>query len=513
MTPSTSAQAVELAYPEIVRIRSPAPIFWVGWAALFAAALGLLVIAPLRRWVPGPGGAVSFVNIAGPHPDHVLAAYLALAAAAMLGYAAVLVAASLGYRPTVGVLLTATTVLALPLLLVYPLLSADIFHYVAESRVLWWYHHNPLTTAPGPALLGFRFAWEQEPSPYGPVWALVTWPIALASRAGLVWGVLAAKAMMMAALVALVGVVHRLAERLRPGSGSWAAGAVGLNPGLLLHFVANGHNDVLILLLMAVAFLALLSDHVLPSAGCLALAADLKLFAAVVAPFWLLAVLRRYDRRRAGTAVLGGIAIAAFVTAVAYLPFWDGRATFSTLTTESQKMLRSVGELLRLRLADAGVPWNSSVGVAQVSVRIASVLLVLPFLWRATRSTISLFSGVGAALLTAALLTLTWFMPWYLTWCVPLLACARPRGVAWLLWGLALSMVMTDLAVGYAYTWFPVHRDYNRYDAVAVTVQAGPVVLWCAARLALFLRARLAERIRPRGGAEVRPAVARAVVR
>lgn len=71
----------------------------------------------------------------------------------------------------------APVALAVCALAAHPFYSYDVYHYAASAGVLWAHHSNPLLMPPS-AFTGDAIAALSDrpdlPSPYGPVWALLT---------------------------------------------------------------------------------------------------------------------------------------------------------------------------------------------------------------------------------------------------------------------------------------------------------------------------------------------------
>src|SRR5207249_106959 len=81
-----------------------------------------------------------------------------------------------GTRLLVGL----TAGLAVVALLIYPRFGSDIFDYVGFERTWVVYGQNPLVSTPAshPADWATPLVWyADQPPAYGPLWAILTWPI------------------------------------------------------------------------------------------------------------------------------------------------------------------------------------------------------------------------------------------------------------------------------------------------------------------------------------------------
>ncbi len=142
-------------------------------------------------------------------------------------------------------------VLALLFLWVYPVNATDVYRYFIRGRVSSVYQANPFAVAPAQfpedPYLPLAGEWASHTSPYGPVWELLAGLITRLFPQKLLLGLLAFKMVGALAFVGsgllLWGILDKfpLGERLgRTLLWLW-------NPALLLIFVADGHNDGLML--------------------------------------------------------------------------------------------------------------------------------------------------------------------------------------------------------------------------------------------------------------------------
>jgi hypothetical protein len=377
--------------------------------------IGLLAVAvPLAA--PGPGLVPA---ASGEGPGWLLglyggglgvgpAAYYGLLWAAFLAYLGVLLAAPALDRRLLG---GAAVVLLVAFALAPPLLSQDVFSYIAYARLGSLHGLNPYAHAPVEAVSDPSFAqvgWTESPSSYGPLFTFATYPLALLSVPVALW---AMKAVAAASVLALA----LLASRIAPARGvdpRFGFAAVALNPLVLVHVVGGAHNDattMLVALAGCTAVLALREG----SGGALVVAAvGLKLSAAFVAPFALLGSLRP-------NRFLAGAAIAVIALAAA------GLAAFGTDVLDSAEL---VGEN-QGRVSNYSLPnllselLGVGIGPLRALAAVAYAALVVA-LCRGVLRGADWIRGAGWAAL-GLLATSAWFLPWYVIWPLPFAALSR----------------------------------------------------------------------------------------
>lgn len=260
--------------------------FAVGWALALGAAAERSPLLPADFERPPPR---SFRGpLAGWADELGLALSLEAVAVLVLAASGCYLLALWGAREfRAPVVIGALVALHVGFALCPPVISADVFGYLAYGRLEVLHGLSPYTHAPaavpGDPLLAY-VGLQGHPSPYGPLFTLGSYAVApLGSVAGL-WTMKAVHAASALACLAFVWVcARRLGREPLP-----VLVFVGLNPLWLVWAVGGAHND---LLLMAVAMgaAALLTRGRSTSGAALgAVAVGVKPTAALFLPFMVL---------------------------------------------------------------------------------------------------------------------------------------------------------------------------------------------------------------------------------
>jgi glycosyl transferase family 87 len=403
-------------------------------ALLFAADGSRIVLASAGgspSWLLGPfrvlGASFADGKLAGP------IFYVGLWLATIAYVTVLLLARSLGARLVLG----AIAALHLLFLLAPPLLSQDVFSYLAYARLEVIHHLNPYThspdAAPGDAVFGYAGS-KDATSAYGPLFTVATLPLAKLGVPGAFWIL---KVVAAAASLGIVALTWACARRLGADP-VFAAAAVGLNPLVLVHVVAGAHNDALAMLGVMGAVLLLLprpatdpSERARPdgslSGGALEAAGSaIKASAAIAAPFMLIGA---RDRRRF---LLGAVATVVVVAAAALAAF--GGKALKAFVLIGQNQERTTRWSIPQKLADGigsltGGDPGSIVHFTRAALVLLLAVVLAHLLWRAWRER----SEPGAWVLAAGWATLAvlvataWLVPWYAIWVLPLAAISRSR--------------------------------------------------------------------------------------
>jgi Dolichyl-phosphate-mannose-protein mannosyltransferase len=326
--------------------------------------------------------------------------------------------------------------------------SSDVFSYIAYSRIGVIYHHNPLTTWPASIIndqVITYIYWVNQPSAYGPVWAIITcflqWVLGLASPAGILRMMMALRFLGLAMhlgstllIWSISGYLQRYSGFLSEKQRLRATLAFAWNPLLLFEAGVNAHVDATLL------FFILLSIWVMarrerPSfraylvAGLLlALATCIKINVVLLAPalFIYLWKVRSWHFWRVLTvAVTYGATIVLL-----YAPFWDKGRVLAVLkfNPTTYRNINSLPEFVN-RLFNAltlfnpvKLPYGAASPSENVTHTVSMVLFALVYLalcWVALRpgrvDTLPKMIGwMAVSWLLYCFIGSPWFWPWYL---------------------------------------------------------------------------------------------------
>ncbi|HEX2096618.1 MAG TPA: polyprenol phosphomannose-dependent alpha 1,6 mannosyltransferase MptB [Solirubrobacterales bacterium] len=210
------------------------------------------------------------------------------------------------------------------------LLSHDVYSYLDYARLgvvhgLDPYAHPPSAAPTDPVYRDVE--WTDATSAYGPLFTLLTYPLAWLPIGT---AVAALKVLAAGSVLVLAWLVAPLAAA-RGLDPTRAAAFVALNPLVLVHVVGGAHNDGLAILAALVGVASLLAARKATAGAAFVAAAAIKASTAVVAPFALLAAMRPAGRFLAGTVTaIGAIALAAW-----FAFGWDWLSAFG-LAGENQ---------------------------------------------------------------------------------------------------------------------------------------------------------------------------------
>ncbi|MGI8633262.1 MAG: polyprenol phosphomannose-dependent alpha 1,6 mannosyltransferase MptB [Solirubrobacterales bacterium] len=356
-------------------------------------------------WLQGPFG--SGLGISG-------AAYLVALVVAFAAYLAVVAGAPALGRRTIR---AATTGLLVLFALAPPLLSQDVFSYIAYARLavdgLSPYSSVPLD-APGDVVVAY-VGWRDTTSAYGPLFSLITFPLGAASVPVALWALKAVAAAAVAGTAALVG---RLAA-VRGVDPVAAVAFVALNPLVLVHVVGGAHNDGLLALGLVFAIAAIAAGRARTGGALIVGAAAIKASGAFALPF---AVLGARPGKRTGVAAgaVGAVGVVALVSLAAFGT--DVLSSFA-LVGENQALTSRYSvpaQLSRIAGVDLGVMRGLATAL------FAPVVAGLAWWTSQGADWVRAAGWAGFALLLAT----GWLLPWYVIWILPFAALGRDRPLA-----------------------------------------------------------------------------------
>ena len=256
----------------------------------------------------------------------------------------------------------------------------------------------------------YTFAtWRSYPSPYGPLFTELSYPLAFLPIPVAYWLV---KVLLVGTALAFVWTVGWCA-RLLGRDPRFAILFVAANPIFVFYAVGGFHNDFLMLLPSTAAIGLLLQRRDRLAGAVLMLAVAVKPTAIVLLPFLLIAA-RPPDRR---LHVLAGCVAAAVPLFLASYALFG--LSMPNLSDQSRLITGfSFPNLAGIVLGAGGASTNIS--------RLANLVLVLVILLGLRRR--DWLTGAGWTTI-ALIASVSWLMPWYVVWALPLACFASSRAL------------------------------------------------------------------------------------
>jgi alpha-1,6-mannosyltransferase len=356
-------------------------------------------------------------------------AVAALLAAMFAGYLLALACAdALSPRGAIGAIVGLHALF----MLAPPLVSSDVFGYIDLARLGTLHGVDPFAPASTPLppddVHLYRRWGTDLPSPYGPLFVLVSYALAPLGIAGALWGF---KVLLALASLATIWLVWRCAEALgRDPRG--AVVLVGLNPLVLLFAVGGAHNDFLATTAVTGAIYLLIAGRERLAGAALVAAAAVKIPLGLP----LLFAAARPGDGREDLAKGVGIAV-AIAAAVSLAVFGTDVVNFGGELLNQQDRVATysipnqVGELLGLGGLTAGIRVVATLGL------LATLIVTVRRTWRAG----DWIAAAGWATF-ALLVSSAWLLPWYVAWLLPLAALSGDRHLR------TASLVLTAYVVG-----------------------------------------------------------------
>jgi Glycosyltransferase family 87 len=336
-------------------------------------------------------------------------------------------------------LLMAIAALYTLVLLAPPILSTDVFSYVAYSRLGALYHINPYLHGPDAISLDALYPfvgprWITTPTVYGPLFTGLGYVLASFDVAAqvLVYKLVAAVSGL------LVIVIVWRAAALRGLNQARAVTLVGLNPVTILYGVGGGHNDLLMLAVLMGAVYLVLRQRDGASGALIVVAAAVKLSGGLLLPFALANGRPRGDGRRPSAAVLAGATVATVLIGLPSLVLF-GPSVLHLLST--LQGIQSHGGEYSIHgwiLSAVGLQrWIGPVGIVLDGLCVAAVARLTVRVWRGGLDWITAAGWATVWMLVTA----GFLLPWYVAWLIPLAALSRDRRL------LIASVILTAICM------------------------------------------------------------------
>jgi alpha-1,6-mannosyltransferase len=345
-------------------------------------------------------------------------------------------------HPTQKQALTACFLFSLLLVAVIPFHSSDLYGYLNRAFQQTLFQSNPYTTTiaqlpnwqNNPVL---HAHWIDNPCPYGVFFAWLVRQLALLGQNTFWITTLLLKTLMAMAVVASTWLIGELAT-LNGQKKPWTTAFwFGCNPLVLLHAVGNGHNDILMSVLLLAALWLILKPGKSKSPWAWGLAWPLiglsvltKYATVITVPFIMLF----YLWKKKFYSLLAGLLLLLVLTGLLFWPYYNPSSPWqlADMMSNAGKSQHSLTAMLAdsldylARLCSFFLPTHSS---------------AIQALLHQSLSTLKLFFGVA-------------FTGLFL-WCFAQ-SCRKPLDTRRLLWQITLLLTAVVLASAKFHPWYPV---------------------------------------------------------
>lgn len=480
---------------------------------LLLVLLDLLLVRrfPLFHALPPPGtdsGTAGVRAIFGSEWPHTVRWYVVVVSLQFLLYAVALLAVRQLSGPRgwlMAVVFGPPVLFAGVLLFLYPVMAVDLFHYLAAARIFWVWGDNPLVVPHGTYPFPMALNYTDLPSPYGPLWTLLTFPAGLLSRMDgedLRPGLLGLKLVAAAAYVACAWLIYATLRQLAPARALLGVVAFAWNPFVVFRVVGNGHNELAMLVFVLLAAYLVTTERWVWVMPALAAAVLVKYIPLLLVPPLLVSVIRLCRTRgdwRPLRGVVVGTCFAAVASVIVWLPFWHGPETFA-ICDELDRMyaFTSTPGVLAYHLAAWFDPDDPGARARHLTA-LAFGTLYIGLLWRVRGAPEGLFAVWYLSCFAALVVALPIVRPWYFLWFVTVGALLPGRGYLVLGAIASASASVVDLVERFVSTIPWVQDTLGRMLLAPVVVQFLPAVV-CLLVLLRSNRSLLLVRERPQAG-------------
>ncbi len=334
---------------------------------------------------------------------------------------------------SLATLVMGTLFLAIPLVALPPAGSTDVFAYGYFGRLVAAYGVNPYSVDASNILaepmLYLTGTHTPFPSPYGPLWSLISAGIVQLTAGGVLMTLFVFRLLALSAVVGITVLLAGLCRHL--ALSRWHVALFAWQPYVLFEAVNNAHNDFLMLFGIVGAVWLCARRRSAFSLPVLALAVAVKYSAFAALPIFVAArSVGGLRTMRAWASALTGVLLSCGLLVALFLPFWQGLPTFrallhvgATFAVPPYHPVWLFSRLLQLmQLApSAAAQAGFLLGVFLFLVSV-TVLII-----RCFQGKVSMPLAAGITLLAFALLGVQFFQPWYLLWGMPFLTLLSAR--------------------------------------------------------------------------------------
>jgi len=408
-----------------------------------------------------------------------------------------------GTRRWLAIILGFSALFAATLVIMYPIGATDIFDYVFYSRILVHYGQNPLAVPP----INFRsdpffynVVWYKTPSPYGPLWLLLTVPGSWLAGDDLAMNLLMMNALPAIFFLASAGVIALILKQSDPAHLLAGTLLFAWNPLVLFESAGNGHNGIIMMFFVLLAIYLLVRRQWLWVLPALVASVLIKYISAIlILPFLIYCWRSQVGLKNKIRYLLLTSAISAAMAAVIVIPFFSiptglfDEANWYSLLAVPTLAFHVLSGLVGEKDAKMWIIASTSI------IYLALYFLSLRYIpmEQNPRRLVLLCTWLTAAYLIIACV---YFQPWFIKWLVALGIWANHATVRRIILTFTAS-ALASYVVSFYWVWYWTVWDKTTTNSIFVAVIFGPPIFVALASLAWKwlprLIARRAARLEP----------------
>lgn len=228
-------------------------------------------------------------------------------------------------RRLFALVLAFSLVFAVTLLVMYPITATDVFEYVFHSRILTYYGQNPLATAPiafkGDPLLK-TVNWAVQPSPYGPLWVILTVPGSLLAGSDLLLNLFFMDGLAVVFFLGSILTVAAILRQIDPNLKAAGTLLLAWNPLVLFEAPGNKHNGIIMMFFALFAIYLIARRQWIWALPALVASVLIKYVTALLLPpFLIYCLLKQEGRQERIKYLFVSGALCLLLIAILFLPF------------------------------------------------------------------------------------------------------------------------------------------------------------------------------------------------
>jgi hypothetical protein len=354
-------------------------------------------------------------------------------------------------QASLGLVLGFGALFAFTMFFVYPGTAIDVFTYVTQSIILVLHHANPMITPgtmyPDDLLMKMAGGLVGTPSPYGPLALIIdAIPTVIVGR-NLLANLLLLKFLFSIFMLIESFLAYKILSHYAPQFALAGCLFISWNPHILFEYSANSHNDIIVMLFVTLAVLALVKDHHILACSLIVASVLVKYVTLPLLPLFIVySIWQQPTHMKQARYFLQAIVVSFLLIMVIYLPFWSGPNTLLSVLHEDSIYMASFATMLYDTSA-----MQISLDQGKLIGRVIFGCFYLYALFLSTKSLPNMLQGCFLTLFFLVTLATSKFEIWYAIWPV-LLAVLVPRreyslAVFLFTYGASISVTL------YVYIW------------------------------------------------------------
>lgn len=358
-----------------------------------------------------------------------------------------------------------------------PVKHADIFLYIFQGKMVYYYQANPYFVTPSmfekDHLLKF-VGWKNFTSTYGPFWHIVAAVLYRLGTDNIYLEICVFKIFITICHLTNVVLIYYILHKIKPEFKTIGTILYAWNPLVLIYSSAHSHNDFLMITLLLTGIYLFCKKEIFLPVCCFAFSFLTKFVYIFFFPFYIKILPTKKE-------ILFSIVVFLFVTVLIWFPFYRGPLSFVKPFWMAGFLSHSITFLGNIFLSSLLGQNIATYGTKILqSILYVSFLFLYVYLLSKTKSLQDIFNSCAIIFFLLVATIMPNWATWYVAWCIPFAVLSTTPNIILTCSSFSFSALFASIVYFFSHSYAPKYQALTFFIAIPLPLfVAIKTKIWC----------------------------------